>query len=472
MFFGRASVYIDVETTGVEATKDRITEIACLKVDELGKEERWQSLINPGIAIPASITRLTGIDDDMVRDAPYFYEVLEPLVAFISDANFIAHNARFDAAFIRNECKRAGHILNLNPLCTVKLSKKLYPQYHRHGLARICERFDIVNEKAHRAMSDVVAMYTFVQKAVSEHGLAAAQEALSVQKKHSAWPTHLPETLKDELPFQSGVYFFYGDNDSLLYIGKSVNIRERVLSHFNADHSSAKEMQLAMQVKDIRWQITAGDLGAQLLEDQLIKHLKPMANRRQRAKTQLYSVFLKKGKDGYLQFDWQDISQLPQLEQPCYGLFANKPTAKKAMQSLAKEHHLCSKRLGLEKASAGPCFGRQLKRCQGACTGEELAEYFNARLLDVLSKHQVPAWPYSGAVAIEEPSEHGMDQYHVVSQWRYLTSVATLEEAKKVKIAELPPLDKEGIKLLRQAFTKPYEIFELDGKHEFSGITP
>ena len=185
-------------------------------------------------------------------------------------------------AFLKSEYKRIGHTLRQRVLCTVKLSRQLYPQFKQHGLDAIMHRHQLITESRHRAMSDVALMIGFVQSAQRELGLARLQEVATELAKRPTLPSGLDPKLVEDIPETPGVYLFYGETDLPLYIGKSVNLKERVMSHFSGDHASTKEMRISQELKRVEWIETAGELGALLLESRLVKERLPIYNRQLR----------------------------------------------------------------------------------------------------------------------------------------------------------------------------------------------
>ena len=225
-------VFIDLETTGANPIDDRITEIGIVCVEN-GLVSRWSSLVNPGAPIPPFIQSLTGISDAMVQDAPAFQSLAPDIMAYLEGALFIAHNARFDHGFMKNALKAAGLALDNQVLCSVKLSRKLFPQHARHNLDSIMQRHGLIAEARHRALADADLLWQFWQKIHAEidpDTLAQAIGSLLHQPACSGNPDH---ELLVGIPDTPGVYLFYGDNALPLYVGRSLHLRRRVQFHFS-----------------------------------------------------------------------------------------------------------------------------------------------------------------------------------------------------------------------------------------------
>jgi len=429
--------FIDVETTGSSPTRERITEIGVVRVDFDGDSVRvdeWCTLINPGIPIPSEIQWLTGITNDMVRSAPSFVDVAQPLFDLLEGAVFVAHNARFDYGFIRASFCRAGLAYTARTLCTVRLSRYLYPDRTPHTLDALIERFEISGEQRHRALGDARVLWRWVQKLRNRHQPSELSDAVRTLLRRPALPSNLPPDAIDALPHAPGVYIFYGLNQHPIYIGKSIDLRSRVAAHFNAEHRAALELRLSQEVHRVDYEETAGELGALLRESELIKTRLPAHNVASRR--QLNQVLLSFANDGRAATTRASAFDLAQLGK-CYGPFSSRASLRRALVELASEHHLCLKMLGLEgrrkAADDSPCFNHQLRRCRGACVGSEGRDEHSARLAELISHWLLPAWPYAHAVAlVEENVDRFQEQWHVFDQWCWLGSVKSLDAAAKL----------------------------------------
>lgn len=451
-----ALIFIDVETTGTRTTRDRITEVAALKVVNGELVDRWTSLINPECKVPAQITQLTGISDDMLVNAPRFVQIAESLREWLGDGQLVAHNARFDYGFLRNEFKRAGQDYRASLLCTLRLSRRIAPQERQHNLKALLSRYAITAIRQHRAGDDVEALWSLWQAWQIEHSDEAWQRLLGDERRHRTLPAHLDSAQLDGLPACPGVYLFYGHNRLPLYVGKSINLRSRVLGHFQRDHQDDKEMRLAQQVQHIEWEETAGDLGAQLREAQLVKTLMPIMNRQLRKQRKLTT------------WHWAEEAHHPEmlsgsaLSQPLsmpqggtlYGLFRNAREAKNALRGIAEEQQLCPRVLGLEKGK-GRCFANQVGKCLGACNGQESIAAHTQRAKAALKQLQVNVWPWPGSIAIEEqPTGSASPAWHVVRQWCYLGSASSLNKAQT--LAETPAsFDVDSYRILNRFLRYP-----------------
>jgi DNA polymerase-3 subunit epsilon len=441
-------VFVDLETTGSTSTVDRVTEIGIVELNEEGEVREWSSLVNPQTAIPGFIQNLTGITDAMVATAPTFADIAEEVLTRLHGRLFVAHNARFDYGFLKGEFKRLGLDFKAPVLCTVKLSRRLFPQYSKHNLDALIERHGLHMPARHRALADASVLQQFWLVLKAQMPPEQLQEAVSALTGRSSWPIHLDVALLDELPERHGVYLFYGENDLPLYIGKANNLRQRVLSHFSADHRIAKEMSLSQQVRRIDWIETPGEMGALLKEAQLIKQWQPIHNRRLRRSNDLCTWRLIPTQRGAEQGVQPELAWARDLDwgrqDQVFGLFGSQRDATKTLREIAETAQLCLVTLGLEKVPAGrPCFAYQLHQCSGACIGEESWPDHSARLRKVLADWQVQTWPYGGPVKVKEGQG-----WHVLDAWCYLGSASDEAGVRALLEQGRPAFDKDTYKIL------------------------
>jgi len=436
--------FVDLETTGATATADRITEIGIIEVDGDSVRE-WSSLINPHTAISPFIENLTGISNAMVADAPVFSALADEVLQRLSGRLFIAHNARFDYGFLKNEFRRAGLDFRATVLCTVKLSRKLFPMHARHNLDSLIGRHGLIVSDRHRALGDARLIHQLWVKLLDTVPAEALDAAVRALTARPALPAGLDPESIDSLPEGPGVYLFYGENDLPLYVGKSTGIRKRVLSHFAADHATAKEMALTQQVRRVESIPTGGEVGALLTEAALVKRLQPIHNRRLRRNDDACFWRLTEVAKG----DWRPrlvlASELGDHNHAhLYGPFKTAREAKRNLQELARTHHLCHALLGLEKAREGkPCFAHQVQQCKGACVGKEPVSFHSARLMAALGRLQLAAWPFPGPAGLREG-----EQMLVLDRWRYRGLAASETELAEILESPLPNFDPDVYRIL------------------------
>jgi DNA polymerase III subunit epsilon len=399
--FGKL-LFVDLETTGPNPALDLITEIGIVEVSEAGVA-RWSSLVNPGVPIPPFIQQLTGISDDMVADAPFFPELIEEVQQRLNGGLFIAHNARFDYGFLRQAFKRAGISLRCDVLCTVKLSRKLFPSELKHSLDALVARHGLLASARHRALADADLLWQFWRKLEATMPRETIDEAVAHQLHRPGLPTHLEPEILDDLPEAPGIYVFRDDNDKPLYVGRAAQLRSRVLAHFHGDKFSHKDMLLARCARRLEWRETAGDIGARLQEAQLLRVLRPEHNQLANVARVAYAWKRNSGSPGMavpeftlVSSDKTDFAGHDEL----YGPFNSVGKAEMAL------HALTGARDGA--ADTGPDSG-----------GNEAG----------MASLRIQAWPYDGPMALVEAGPGGREDLHVVNRWRYLGTAEHDHEA-------------------------------------------
>lgn len=358
---------IDIETTGLSPSAEKITEIAIIIHDGKKVVEEFSTLINPERKIPYRITQITGINSKMVDDAPKFYEIAKQIVELTEDKVIIGHNVRFDYGFIRSEFKSLGYDFKRQTLDTIKLARKLIPGKPSYGLGKLCKSLGIENPNRHRALGDATATKTLFELLLSIDDNPENLNLTGVQ-------SDLSKSLVLNLPKEAGVYYFYDNRDDLIYVGKSINIHDRVMSHLNNNlHKKAIEMKSA--IADVKYTVTGSELIALLLESSEIKTKQPIYNRSQRRTFFNYGLYSFFDEKGYLNLKVMKI--VTELS-PIYT-YSSLQEGKEHMERLSEEYGLCQKLSGLYDNS-GACFYYQIHQCEGACIGKEEAEEYNKKV--------------------------------------------------------------------------------------------
>ena len=460
-----AVAFVDLETTGTSAIGDRVTEVGIVRVVDDEVVEEWSTLVDPERSIPPDIQVLTGITNEMVRGAPTFAQIRHEVLGRLEGHLFVAHNARFDYGFLKNEFARLEMAFSAEVLCTVRLSRKLYPEASGHSLDALIARhglvdpLDAVDPSArtgrHSALGDARVLWRFAR--VIERERPAEEIAAAVKRllKIPSLPPQLSPDALEGIPECAGVYRFFGVNDLPIYIGKSVNLRDRVRSHFTSDYRYSNDLRLSAEIRRLDWIETAGELGALLLESRLVKEVAPLRNsmlRRHRTSCLLRLPSLREAPEMVKLGDIDWDARVPGAE-ALYGPFSSARAARDLLEAIASEKGLCWRLLGWEKRG-GPCFARQIRKCRGACVGEETPEAHNLRLATALEAKRIPDWPFAGAVAIvERDAARGIEEAHVIDRWRHLGTAR--DEAELDGLAatrRLPEFDPDVLKVLRRWF--------------------
>lgn len=456
--------FVDIETTGTRSSYDRIIEIGVLRVENNKLVRSFKSLINPQAYLPKEITMLTGITQQDIENAPTFRSIKDEIVDVLEDCTFVAHNVRFDYAFLKHELMRERINFSSKHFCTVRLSRILFPTWQRHNLDTLIKECNISCKNRHRAYDDAQVLFEFYQQIVKTFPTEKLEKALAKTMKKPSLPINLPMEELDKLPEKPGVYIFYGnETDVPLYVGKSVNIRNRVLSHFSSDIASSTEMHIAQQIKRIETHLTAGELGALLLESKLIKELLPIYNKKSRIKHELIAVKKRTNDKGYDECYLEPISKIsPDNLQDFLGFYRSRKQAKATLADIAKNHMLCEKLLGLEKTN-GACFAYRLSRCNGACIGLEKPINHNLKLQTAFSENKILPWPFTSAILIQELDgvnnefgTLGTCDYFIIKNWCFLGTV-TVDNEGNLNNKELGQVifDLDIYKILRQFLKNP-----------------
>lgn len=410
---------VDTETTGMRAAFSRIIDIGIIRVEHGKVVKRYQTLLNPGVSLPSFITNITSLTDEDLSGAPTFSEVALEIQELLEGAVFVAHNVSFDYNFVQSEFERAGILWKATKLCSVNLSRALFPKEKTHNLDAIISRFSISISERHRALPDAEAVFSFFQ-IISK---TLPQELISASLEQVLDQTTLRRS-SSELSDNPGVYFFYGENQELLYVGKSKHIRTRVRSHFSGK-GTGKEKRIQSETSLIETKETSGELSALLLESHLIKETSPLYNKALRKRKKLVIAKEIVNDQGYIGVELQSTMDITS-DVSTLGVFRTMYQAKKKLEELASEYKLCQKICGLEKAS-GSCFAYQLRKCNGACLGKELGTEHNKRLQEAFAKRRMRSWPYSGPILITEQKTENSGTVFIINNW-VLESAYTYKE--------------------------------------------
>lgn len=372
---------VDIETTGGSIKRDKIIEIAIAIHDGQKIIHQFESLINPGRSISSHITTLTGITNDMLVDAPKFFEVARTVVEMTEGCIFVAHNVRFDYTFIRRAFESLGYTYSRKQLCTVRLSRMLSPELKSHGLDALCRHYHIFNDSRHRAMGDVHATAEVFERLLSRDGVEAVSHIINHGIKASRLPAAISLDQLHALPEDCGVYYLHNQVGEVIYVGKSINIKKRIMQHFASN--TAKANKLAQRVCDITYEMTGSELVALILEEQEIKRLQPDVNRSLRKRLFPFALYYSYDNEGYIKIMAEKIKKHTPEGYEIVKEYPKLAYARGHLEAMILEFNLCQHKCG-DKTGVGDCFNRKIGQCLGACTGEEDAESYNQRALEAI----------------------------------------------------------------------------------------
>lgn len=410
----------DIESTGGPKGADRITEIAIYLFDGEKIIDEFQTLVNPERRIMPFVVNLTGINDEMVKDAPTFPEVAKRIIEITEGAVFVAHNVGFDYSFIKREFKSLGYDYNRKRLCTVNLSRKLIPGHASYSLGKLTDELGISLNGRHRAAGDALATVELFKILMTndEDGL------IDPRKASAKLNSNVPIDVLTELPTETGVYYFYNAVGDLIYIGKSKNIHDRVFSHLG-NVKTKKAIQMAAEITDVSYELTGNDLMAQLLESFEIKKHQPKFNVAQRRVKQSFGIYSSFTSDGYYEIRVRKIKD----DAPLIG-FSTERDALKFLNTKVHQHDLCNCLTGISSRGRS-CLHHQLHLCKGAGVKEEIVEKYNTRALKMLSAISYEKPNFMILVAGRNDDEQGVViiQKNVFRGFGYLdTSLAKTQE--------------------------------------------
>ena len=370
---------VDIETTGGSSRLERITEIAIFVHDGTRIIDEYTSLINPERNIPYFITSLTGITNEMVEDAPKFFEVARKIVEMTEGKVFVAHNARFDYSFIRQEFNMLGYNYKRPLLDTVALSRKLLPGHSSYSLGNLCKDLGIEISGRHRASGDAMATVRLLELLLEKDKTLKGGSLIKNRKASKLHPAFDLSRI-DDIPEEPGVYYFHNEEGDIIYVGKSRNLFQRVNTHLS-NNTSAKAMEMRSVIAGISWEPTGSELIALLLESAEIKKRKPLFNRAQRRTGHSWGIYSCTDENGYIRFDCRNVSDVAVP----LALFNSRDNARGRLEQIISKYNLCQKLCGMYD-TGGPCFHHQVSLCRGACCGEETPSEYNHRALMALDE--------------------------------------------------------------------------------------
>ncbi|MEP1489384.1 MAG: exonuclease domain-containing protein [Algibacter sp.] len=370
---------LDIETTGGKFNEEGITEIAIYKYDGHEIVDQFISLVNPERDIQPFVVNLTGINSNMLTNAPKFYEIAKRIVEITEDCILVAHNAQFDYRILCTEFRRLGFEYERQSLCSVELSKRLIPDQPSYSLGKLVRSLGIPVTDRHRASGDALATVKLFKMLLDKDTTKSIiQESIRLNPKKQLEPKHLD--IIASLPSVTGVYYIHKANGEIIYIGKSNNIKKRINQHFTNTNVKSKKIQL--HVATVTYDATGSELVALLKESEEIKRNNPIYNRALRRKTFSHALYSFKDENDYinLKIDIADGRKSP------ITTFTNRQSGKSFMEKTVEEFNLCQKLTGLYKTKTS-CFNYDIKACNGACIEKETTEDYNQRVEQLITKN-------------------------------------------------------------------------------------
>jgi len=371
---------VDIETTGGYAAANGITEISIQIFDGGTVTEQFETLINPGQAIPKYIQAFTGITNEMVADAPRFEDVAEKIFTLLQGNVFVAHNVNFDYSFVKSHLEAYGYTLQAKKLCTVRLARQVFPGFPSYSLGNLCQSLDIELVNRHRAGGDAAATVVLFKKILENDSKGLVQASLRRHSKEQILPPNVPKQDFDKLPQTPGVYYFHDVKGKVIYVGKAKNIRIRVNSHFSTNSDSRQRQNFLKHTHAITFQPTATELMAAILESTEIKRLWPIFNTSQKRQEDIFGIFMYEDQNGYMRLA---IEKKRKNSNPVYT-FHFKVDGHGVIRKLIREFSLCPKLCFLQTSNE-TCIGITEDYCHGACEKKESYSEYNQRVLAAIA---------------------------------------------------------------------------------------
>jgi DNA polymerase-3 subunit epsilon len=374
---------VDIETTGSYAANNGITELAIVLHDGNKVVDRFESLVNPQMPIPRYIQALTGIDDRMTAEAPLFSGIAGRVYDMLKDAVFIAHNVNFDYSFLKHQLEACGYPLHTRRLCTVRLSRKVFPGLPGYSLGKLCRELGIPLEHRHRAGGDADATVRLFEQILQRDSRGHIQQMLRTGSREQYLPPNLPAEQVKSLPYTAGVYYFHDHKGKVIYVGKARNLRSRVCSHFSNNHPGLRRQEFLRNIHALSWQECGTELMAFLLECVEIKRLWPKYNTSLKRFEQQYGLYSFEDLNGYLRL----AIEKKRKHLPAHYAFNSLLEGRQILSRLIRGFGLCS-RLCFAGHGAGACEGTGDGTCSGACLRQEEPRIYNERVREALGSLQ------------------------------------------------------------------------------------
>lgn len=377
---------VDIETSGFSGVANTMTEISIQICNETELLDSYTSLVNPGVKIPPGITRLTGISNEMIADAPAFKEIAKEVFDFLGDAIFVAHSVNFDYPIVARELAQAGYAYKAKKLCTVRYARAVIPGHRSYSLGNICSDLNIPITARHRAEGDAVATVQLLQHCIAQDkNQQGLKKMLNPRGRAGTLPPLLSFETFDALPDEPGVYHFLNEQQKVIYVGKAVNIKKRVSGHFTSQTLQSKNMKL--EIADIKFQTTGTELIALLQESADIKRLFPKYNKAQKYRKGFVSLVSYQNQSGVIQIGYQQG-----MRPGGYPLFSTAAEAYRFLYNLAEQEGLCLQQTTIEPLKSGAC-ALYPDYCEGICCGHESIDSYNERVRRVLDQITLSSEP-------------------------------------------------------------------------------
>ena len=373
---------VDIETCGSAFAfqKGRVIDICILVHDGISVIDKFSTLINPECNISSFFTNISGITNEMVKDAPKFHEVAKEILSFTEGKIFVAHNSSFDYNFIKEEFASLGFRFKRDTLCTVKLSRKLMPGKKSYSLGNLCASVGIEIFDRHRAEGDAIATAKLLDLLLQLKTQNPQFKSHSLTQLMTSRADNIKKYILDKIPESCGVYYFLDKEGHIIYIGKSINMYKRAQSHYTTDRK--KSIAMLHALTNVDFVETGSELISLLLESDEIKKHKPLFNQQRKREIFTHSIDVFTNEKGIINFQ---LIAYEEAQNPLLN-FTSYSAARERLDTWITQHELCLSFCGLSAADS-ICFHHQIKACKGICAEIESVEDYNYRASQIIRAH-------------------------------------------------------------------------------------
>ena len=366
---------VDIETTGGFASGNGITEISILVHDGSEVLESFETLINPKQDIPFYIQTLTGISNEMVSGAPVFEDVAPKIYELLNDKIFVAHNVNFDFSFVRHQLSLSGYQLLSKKLCTVRMSRKVIPGHSSYSLGKLCSALNIPLNDRHRAGGDAAATAKLLTLLLNKDTEGLIPLSLNKASKEQILPPNVSRKQIEALPADPGVYYFKDHKGKIIYIGKAINIKKRVYSHFSGNSIKKQRQEFLKNIHQIEHTVCGTELMALILEAAEIQKHWPENNKALKRPEQKYALYSFEDQNGFIRLGIDKYKK----GTPSLYTFNSLLAGQSMLRGMINEHTLCEKLCFIQTHRAS-CTAYETDHCHGACLGLEHPYSYNTRV--------------------------------------------------------------------------------------------
>jgi len=391
---------LDIETTGGKYDEEGITEIAIYKHDGESITDQFSSLVNPQIKIQPFVQKLTGISSKMLKNAPKFYEIAKRIVQITDGCIIVAHNASFDYRILQTEFRRLGFPFERKSLCTVSLSKILLPDQPAYSLGKLVRNLGIPFSDQHRAIGDAKVTVKLFELLMEKDTQKNILKIYVSSEQPNKVPSKYLEII-DKLPSEMGVYYIHNLKNEIIYIGKSNNIKKKILYHLTA--KSKKSGVIQKEICSVTYALVGDELITFLKEQNEIKANSPKLNKALRYRIYPLGIRLEERKE----YPKLIIEQV--IEETSYlSVFKNVKNAKKALFNWTNTFGLCLKKTSISRNISGPCSNYGVDKCESVCISKESAFLYRGRIHNLLKSLQ---YPFSNFIIVSRGRKSGESSF-------------------------------------------------------------